>query len=1183
MIRRFFRALWNALKVPWVLGLIVCLIFVLLVWFGGPYIAIADSKFLSSVVARLIATVCLIFSWGLFIAIYYSHRKKKELSNPEKASQAEAQLIDRGKFNEKADYIKDKLKTALRIITSSNFYGSTSRSRYALPWYLLIGTKSSGKTSLLLNSGLQFSLNEQADRHLYKLKSTEQIETLFSNQAVFIDIPGEYTGSSAGSEQNKLWTLLLHRILRIRPAKPINGIIVCVSIRDIMDTDAAKCTHLALILRERLSEILKRLHSYAPVYLVFTKCDAVPGFAQFFAHLNRPDREQIFGCPLVENTGLDTANIRDEIKEVMQTLNAQIISKIHQERDLVSRGDMFRFPQELDALGERIEDFIYEAFGPSRYHKPVLFRGFFFCSALSVQDVLAGSSRDGELSFQTGFQPSLGDYAKGFFILRLLQNMIIPEARLAGIDKERIWGLRLRRYGVQLASGALFLFALFCMGISFANNYTRIDNLNTRYQSFLEAQKQTITPLNSKAVLPELYELQKMTTIYDPNNDSMFSYGFGLYKGTIFDRASHKAYLQVLNSRLMPLLRKEATDKIDRSLANVAELKQALRAYLMMCQPEYLKSEALMSWLNRQWSERYHGDASTQQTLAQHMDYLIANGITPVNPDTALLERSRQALLKIPLAELAYQQMKDEASESGKPPFSFRNSLGDSISPFDGDTYIIPYLYTRNGYDEYCLKRCPIIITNLTTDSWIFGSNPITLSTLDIDKIYKDVRAMYFKDYTHYWAEAIKTLSIRMPQTLAEAAKVSNQLTSGISPVVLILRELKANTTLVVAQVEEEPLQKALLDQTQRAVGQKASQVGSGVGRAVAQQARTAAEETTQRALEDAQKDAQAVGLYFKPLLGLLDDNGNARQALLAAHDATVGIGSYFEKMGGDHNQRVLSALLEIADGKDSVLYTAEITAQKLPTPVKTWYEVVPSEGFKIMLNIAANNINQIYRDRVLSVYSRDLSPYYPLNSQASTDVNLENFSNFFRSGGVLDTFYDANLKPFINPNGTLKSIMGRTLPLSSTALTQLQRANKVQSAFFSSGRDVGISFMIEPFALDATFKQVDLASDGKTVSYWHGPVRGESYTWPLADGISSKASLTFTDLNGVSLRKDASGEWALFRIMQAGTIKRQDGNVCMIELQQNGKWAQFLIQFRNRLNPFDPSVCSFSLPGSLR
>jgi type VI secretion system protein ImpL len=138
-----------------------------------------------------------------------------------------------------------------------------------------------------------------------------------------------------------------------------------------------------------------------------------------------------------------------------------------------------------------------------------------------------------------------------------------------------------------------------------------------------------------------------------------------------------------------------------------------------------------------------------------------------------------------------------------------------------------------------------------------------------------------------------------------------------------------------------------------------------------------------------------------------------------------------------------------------------------------------------------------------------------------------------------------------------------------------------VQEAFFSSGRDLGINFMLEPYALDATLKQVDLSDGNKTVSYWHGPVKGESLIWPTKGG--TQAQLTLTDLRGVPTRRSARGEWSLFRILQSGIIKRQEGNTCLIEVQQNGKWAQFLIQFRNRLNSFDPSVCSFSLPASLQ
>jgi type VI secretion system protein ImpL len=1183
LIRRFFRALWNTLKSLWVVALLITLLITLLVWLAGPYIAVADYPVLQSVTARLGTTLALVFCWGLFVALYYSRKKKKSLADPDKSAEEEKKIVSRNEFKEKADYIRDKFKAAVRTVTRSNFYGPPGRSRYSLPWYLVIGTENSGKTSLLLNSGLQFPLNEQADRHLYNLRATEHCETFFANQAMFIDTPGKYTESRSESEPNKLWLLLLKRLFSVRPARPVNGVIVCISMRELMDMDTARREHIARTVRERLSDILKLLRSIVPVYLVFTKCDAVPGFAQFFAYLARSEREQIFGCPC-KGMSMESINTRDEIKSVMQTLNAQIIPKIHQERDLAARGDMFRFPQELAALGGRIEDFLHEAFGPSRYHRPVMFRGFFFTSALSAHDVLAASAREGELSFQTGFQPSLGDYAKGFFILRLLQDCVIPEARLAGADKDHKWSLRLRRYGPQLAACGFFLFAVFFLGLSFINNYARINDVDTVYKAYEEQRRMVPVPSDARAVLPELAEMEKSTEIFKPDEDSAVAYGIGLYQGDAFETATGNAYLDVLNSRLMPHLRRTAAERVELSMENIPELKSALRAYLMLCRPRHLEEDFLLGWLGRRWSESFRGDAGAQRDLARHMEYLMAKGIVPVEPNTDLLERARRAMFKVPLAELAYQQMKEEAELGGKAPFSFRASLGDAMSPFEGDTYAIPHLYTREGYEEFCVKRCPDIIMEMTGDSWIFGSSSLALSALDMDKIYKDVRAMYFRDYTQYWNNAVQALLVPAPENLAEAGRTAERLTAGVSPVVLVLRDLRANISFTKEQEDPGQVEGAVLDAAQRTAQQKASRlVGPQVSRALAGKTREELETARQRAKEEAHKDALAVRQYFLPLDSLLDTEGNAAPALKAANDAMQTAGSYFTKIVSSDNQaqRVFTALLEVADEKDDTLRKLESTAARLPSPMGGWYESVASGALKRMLFLAAQNINVAFREQVMSVFGRDLRAYYPFSPQSDADVNLESFTHFFKAGGVLDSFYDAYVRPFTSPGGGLRSIMGQTLPLSGPAIGQLQRANRVQEAFFSSGRDLGINFMLEPYALDASLKQVDLSDGNKTVSYWHGPVKGESLIWPTKGG--TQAQLTLTDLRGVPTRRSARGEWSLFRILQSGIIKRQEGNTCLIEVQQNGKWAQFLIQFRNRLNPFDPSVCSFSLPASLQ
>ena len=1183
MISRFFRAIWNFIKTPWVIALLIFLALILFVWFAGPYIAIADNAFLESVVARLVATAILIFCWGLYVAISHGRRRKMEMTDPEKAREFEKKEIDKTKLKEEIDYIKARVKAAIKTATRNNFYGPRSRSRYALPWYLLLGTANCGKTSLLLNSGLKFPINEQTDRHLYKLKPTEKVDALYGNEAVFIDTPGIYSEGYKDSLPHQLWSKLLACLFKVRPSRPLNGVIVCVSMRDMMDADTARREHLARTLRTRLSEVLKQLRSHVPVYLVFTKCDAVPGFAQFFTHLQRHEREQIFGC-LAPGDSMEAGNIRVEMKELMQTLNSQIISKIHQERDLLSRSEMFQFPQELVSLSSRLEDFIAETFGPSRYHRPVMFRGFFFTSALSAHDILTSMLPGGELQYQTGFQPSMGnEMAKGFFILNLLQSCIIPEAKLAGEDKERVWGLRLRRYGMQLAAGALFLFAASFMGISFINNYANVESLDVAYAAFANEQKNAPAVLDAKDTLPELAKIEQTTLVYNPDKDSDITYGLGLYRGKKFEETTHSAYLGTLNSRFIPAIRKAAERKMDASLGNVSELKPALRAYLMLCQPSNINKKFLNGWLDKQWSEQYLGNAQVQTSMRHHMDYLLANGIVPVEPNADVVERAQKALLKIPLAELAYQQMKEESGENGQAPYTFRSALGES--PFDGDTYPIPSLYTRSGYEEYLIARCPDIIRGLTDDGWIFGSNPILLSALDMDKVNKDVRAMYFRDYIQHWSKAVQELSVRTPSTLTDARKLSEQMTSGISPVVLVLREVRDNTTFVIENTPPSALEGALAAEVQRKAQQTVTRrTGAKVGQALVGTAAQSLEEMRQRAAEDAMKDALAVNQYFVPLVSLLDADGNPKPTLKAAHDALVSTGEYYGKLLTSDNvgQRVLAALLEIANEKDDTLRVLERASEKLPTPVRNWYAIAASGGLRHMLSMGAANINKAYQEKVISVYNRSMRGSYPFNPSSDRDVNLDEFASFFQAGGTLDTFHDAYLQPFVTRSGQLRSIMGRTLPVSSQAIVQLNRANRVQDAFFMSGRELGINFLLEPHALDSNLKQVSLTNAGKVVSYSHGPVSGAAFTWPPENGLPSQGVLETIDLNGITTRHSARGDWSLFRLFKGATIKRQSNNTCLLEVQQNGKWAQFLIQFRNKANPFDPSVCSFILPDSL-
>jgi len=1184
MIRRCCTYLLHTLKTPWVQGLICALILVLALWIAGPLVAVAGHVLFESTTSRLVGTLVVVFIWGLMVAIFSSRQRRKEAADPEISTRKDRDAALQDRLREEFRHIRHTIKVAIKTVTTSNFYGPTSRSRYALPWYMVLGPENCGKTSLLLNSGLQFPLNEQADRHLYTLKSTCQVEVLFANQAVFIDTPGFYVRGKQESKEHGLWTYLLRRLFRERPAKALNGIIVCVSMRDMLDGDSARREHLARTIRARLGEVLANLRSYTPVYLVFTKCDAVPGFAQFFAHLSRSEREQIFGCP-ARSSIMDSDSTRQELHELMQTLNAQIITKIHQERDCLARAKMFRFPQELAALGPRIEDLIFEAFGPSRYHRPVMFRGFFFSSALSSSDVMSGTAREGELAYQTGFQSFLGDYAKGFFLLRLLEGFVIPEAGLADADREHIWMLRFRRFGTQLVAGIVLLATVSLLAFSFKDNFRRMDVLEVMAKSFMRERQAHIAAGDALEILPELAPLEKALTVYDHRRDPFFSRGLGLYQGDAFEESTRRAYLGTLNARLLPRVRQMAMNAMVESLGDLGALKSALRAYLMLCQPDKLSERFLKGWLENRWSEMYPGAVDDQGTLMRHMSFLIENGLSSASPDEQALAKARTALLKKPLSHLAYQQMKEEASEGDHSPFTFHAAFGGHISVFSGDMHVIPYLYTQEGFHDYIMERCPQVIQELTEDSWVFGPKSMLFSALDVEKISKDVRVLYFRDYTIHWSQALQALRVFTPQSMVGASDLAEQLGSGISPVVLVLRELRKNTTFVAREEHESGVENAPEEQAARQGTRKLSGVaGTKLAKAATESVLDAVAHARAKVAREALRDAQMVSHSFKHFDSLLDAEGNPAPALKEVHDAMRGAGLLFRRISDSNNRskQLIETLQDIAEDRDNTLRLLNRAVGRLPAPVQKWYSTLSSGGLTHMLAEVASVIDAAYRDSVLNVYKERLKNFYPLSVDGERDANLADFAIFFKKTGVLDVFYGTYISPFISKSGEIRLVLGHAMPISKESIAQLHRAHKVQDAFFVSDNDLGISFVIEPYALDVKLKQVELSHGDKMLSYWHGPVQSANFIWPLEAGRSPGASLAMTDVHAVRAFREMRGDWAFFRLLQNGRIKLMEGNRCIVELYENGKWAQFLIQFRSKANPFDPDVCSFSLPETL-
>ncbi len=141
------------LKNRWFLALIGLLLLALIIWFGGPYIAIAEAKPLDGVTGRLIAIIALMVIYALTVTIKQLNSKKaSQRLAAGAAKQDESTGGSKGSMaSGEAQQLSKRFEEATAALKKSKKGG---RNLYELPWYIIVGPPGSGKTTVLVNSGL---------------------------------------------------------------------------------------------------------------------------------------------------------------------------------------------------------------------------------------------------------------------------------------------------------------------------------------------------------------------------------------------------------------------------------------------------------------------------------------------------------------------------------------------------------------------------------------------------------------------------------------------------------------------------------------------------------------------------------------------------------------------------------------------------------------------------------------------------------------------------------------------------------------------------------------------------------------------------------------------------------------------------------------------------------------------
>src|SRR6266550_8030587 len=215
------------------------------VYFAGPFIAIGNWHPLENTIVRSIIILLLVAGAAAVAGFSFFRRRKAGKQIADGISGAEQTVNDE-------PVLKERMQDALATLKTAS--GNKSGYLYDLPWYVIIGPPGAGKTTALVNSGLKFPLSRgTAPAAVAGVGGTRYCDWWFTEDAVLIDTAGRYTtqDSDAKADQQS-WFSFLDLLKRTRPREPVNGVLVAISVEDLLTLPPAEITAHANAIRARL-------------------------------------------------------------------------------------------------------------------------------------------------------------------------------------------------------------------------------------------------------------------------------------------------------------------------------------------------------------------------------------------------------------------------------------------------------------------------------------------------------------------------------------------------------------------------------------------------------------------------------------------------------------------------------------------------------------------------------------------------------------------------------------------------------------------------------------------------------------------------------------------------------------------------------------------------------------------
>ncbi len=1137
-------------------------------------------------------TVLVVLALAGYVAfgMIRARRAAQELEKGLAAQAAHQATSARPDLQAEVAQMQAEFQKAVSALKSSKLGRSGVDALYALPWYVIVGPPGAGKTTALRASGLDFPMMPSgAKGGLRGVGGTRNCDWWLSNQGVLLDTAGRWLEAEDAGE----WFAFLDLIKRSRSRKPLNGIIVAVSVADLGgDTDIAV---VAKRCRDRIDEILGRLQMRLPVYVMFTKCDLIPGFIETFRDLNVTDRSQPWGYTfsLETPTAHLGATLRERFTELTSALERVATRRLGEVQRIEDRERIYAFPQQLAVFEENIATFVERVFEDNVFQETPMLRGVYFSSGTQegrpIDRVMRRMAEAFGLRGEVQLPAAPVDI-KSYFLRDVFANIVFPDADLATRSAAEIKRQARIRW---ITAAAIFTLALLISSFptyAWWQNRSLLGSTQALVDQVVAAREaraetpitiETLDPLRDRAELFRTYAAEGPPVLMR----------FGMYQGGAVGPAVVELYGHVLRDELIGSIVEAESNHLDEfgrrmealgdarpSVGEHSEMYDGLKAYLLLTSPaeptQPAPSGPIADWLVAQIVDRWAAPreegrptpASERARMSAHARTFVSllehDPALALPRDAALVTRVRIALTRIPQSNLVLERLIREMEESGYG-LTLRGLVGPSVGAMTSRSSVRA-AFTRRAWESRVRDLLSAPPESLTGEGWVLGPE---MAQQHVDEAARDatlarLSSEYFRQYIEEWQEFVRGIRVAAPNGEVQSLTTLQDLTRGEPPPLgRLLGQIDYNVHLLYPEPppEENPaLLETLSEEARRqlerrsATAARALRVADRVGAALGS---GGASQPGERLLV-----AEDVATAFRGFTVF----GVAPPPAQGATPQPTSLDVYQEQL--EFVRDALQTTLENPGSRDALvsrLATARVRVRALIEEQEVgWrprFEAIlwpPIDGTSLgSTRAGALGAGRAWCSDVVQPFSRNIANRYPFLASGQ-DVALADFTEFFKRGGTLWGYYDESLASDVERRGdgfAFATRLGRDAGVVYVRglPTYLQRAQDVTASFFPPGSDTpraDFDVQIHPTPTVATIV-FNVGGREAPISYENGPERWERVDWP-GPHPEAGATLEVRGSGGMIETLSQEGEWGLMHLLERGTVVENQAGVFTMEFR---------------------------------